>query len=131
MTRAAASSVSVSIASSSSVDDAGDLGVGVRVVGRPHDAVGTDVLAVRGVRERFLVGVEADVALALEDLGRRRRLVAAAEHLDVVVEALEHRRAPAAGALEEHHRQLGKRSQMPPATNHPIASITSSALPSP
>ena len=52
-------------------DEAGDLRVGVRVVGCPHDAVGADVLAVRGVREGLLVGVEADVALPLEDLRRQ------------------------------------------------------------
>src|SRR5262245_13990158 len=45
------------------VHDAGDLGVGVRVVAGPDDAVGADVLAVGGVGEGLFVGVEADVAL--------------------------------------------------------------------
>ena len=53
--------------------DAGDLRVGVRVVRRPEDLVGAEVLG--GERERDLVGIEAHHALTREQLARQRRLV--------------------------------------------------------
>ena len=87
------------------LDDARDLGIGVRIVRSPDDLVGAEVLSREA--ERNLVGVEADDALAREHLARDCALVRAAEDLELMVEPFEHRHDPTARSLQKRHAQLG------------------------
>src|SRR5579875_2387051 len=82
---------------------AGELGVGVRVVAGPDDAIGTDEGRLGGGLQHGLVRVEADPALPTEVLRGEQRQV---RHLPlelaaVMVEALEPRHEPAAIGLQE------------------------------
>ena len=89
------------------VDHAGVLGVAVREVGRPDEAVGADERAERA--RRALAGVEADPALPPEVLlgvQRHRRRGPAVALLELV-EAVHPVGDPAAAALE--HRDLEAR----------------------
>ena len=72
-----------------------------------------------GERERDLVGIEADHALTREHLARQRRLIGAAEDLELVVEPLQHRHDPAAGAFEERDAQV--RVPLADAAEHEVA----------
>ena len=88
----------------------GELGVGVRIVRRPHDAVGAAERRVGGERQHRLVGVEADPALPAEVL-RRRQLQArdVPRELDrMVVEAFQPRHQPTAVRLEEEELGVGE-----------------------
>ena len=88
------------------VDHAGELGVGMGVVGRPEQAVGADV--VDQALQAGLVGLEADPALAAEVLAGQHRQVLrldVADPLHVLVEAGEPVRQPGPAGLEDRHLQ--------------------------
>ena len=101
-------------------DHAGDLGVRMRVVARPDDAIGADQRVLGGEAQRALVGVEGDPALALEVLGRLHLHLrhVPREDLVMVIEALEPGNDPAAVRLEEDHLQARKALEGAAADQH-------------
>ncbi len=77
----------------------------VRIVGRPHDLVRTDIVGQHG--DRTLDRLERDPAIALEQFGRPhlRRGVVKAMVVEMAVHAIEPRRHPAAARFQKGDAQ--------------------------
>src|SRR5436309_1319406 len=85
---------------------AGEEAVGMRIVGRPQDLVGPDVVGEDA--QAALDRLERDPAVALEQLARPHRQAGVVEALvvEVTVHAIEPRRDPAAAGFEEGDAHL-------------------------